>query len=140
MGYEPKTKKTEASVDTYVAAVEPEEKRQDSFELLKMMREITGDQGAMWGASLVGFGKYSYKYASGHSGEWFVTGFSPRKQNLTVYVMSGFDRYDELMSKLGKHKTGKSCLYLKRLSDVDTDVLRQIVSESVVAMRESNAP
>ncbi len=139
MAYELKTKKNEASVDEYIAAVEPEEKRRDSETLLKMMREITGDQGAMWGDSLVGFGKYSYTYASGHGGEWFLTGFSPRKRNLTVYIMSGFDRYDELMAKLGKHKTGKSCLYLNRLSDVDVEVLKELVSGSVTHMKESNS-
>lgn len=139
MAYELKTKKNEASVEDFIAAVEPEQKRQDSETLLKLMRNITGDEGAMWGGSIVGFGKYSYKYASGHSGEWFVTGFSPRKQNMTLYIMSGFDRYDELLSKLGKHTTGKSCLYIKRLSDVDENVLKELVTESVDWMKKSNA-
>ena len=134
-----KTKKNESDVNEFLSAVEPEEKRKDSLVLLKMMGGVTGDAAAMWGGNIVGFGKYSYKYASGHSGEWFLTGFSPRKQNITVYIMSGFDRYQELMAKLGKHKTGKSCLYLNRLSDVDVVVLRQLVSESVSAMRATDS-
>ena len=138
MAYELKTKKNEASIEEFIAGVEPEQKRQDSETLLKLMRDITGDEGAMWGDSIVGFGRYSYKYASGHRGEWFLTGFSPRKQNMTLYIMSGFDRYDELLVKLGKHTTGKSCLYVKRLSDVDQDVLEELVRESVEAMTESN--
>ncbi len=140
MAYELKTKKNDASVDAFIAAVEPEEKRRDCMRLLEIMHEVTGEDAAMWGGTIVGFGKYSYKYASGHSGEMCLTGFSPRKQNLTIYNMAGFDRYDELMSSLGKHKTGKSCLYIKRLSDIDEDVLRQLISESYIAMRESNSP
>ncbi len=138
MAYELKTKKNDSSVADFIATVEPEEKRQDCEHLLSMMSEITGEEGAMWGDSIVGFGKYKYTYASGHSGEMLLTGFSPRKRNLTIYIMPGFDRYDELMAKLGKHKTGKSCLYINRLSDVDIKVLRELVSESVVVMRESD--
>lgn len=139
MAYELKTKKNKASVEEFIAGVEPEQKREDSETLLKLMQDITGDEGSMWRGSIVGFGKYSYKYASGHSGEWFVTGFSPRKQNMTLYIMPGFDRYDDLLSKLGKHTTGKSCLYVKRLSDIDMDVLQELVRESVKVMQESNA-
>ncbi len=138
MAYELKTKKNKASIEKFIAAVESEEKRKDCETLLKLMRDVTGDEGAMWGGSIVGFGKYSYKYASGHSGEWFLTGFSPRKQNLTLYIMSGFDRYEELMGRLGKHTTGKSCLYVKRLSDIDMKVLKDLVVESVDAMKKSN--
>lgn len=137
--YEPKTKKTAANVDEFMASVESEARRKDCLTVHAMMKEVTGDDGAMWGESMVGFGRYSYTYASGQSGEWFLTGFSPRKQNLTLYIMAGFDRYEELMSRLGKHKTGKSCLYLKSLDDVDMDVLRELITESVEAMRLTNS-
>lgn len=103
----------------------------DSHALRELMAGVTGDPGAMWGSSIVGFGSYSYRYASGRTGEWLAVGFSPRKQNLTLYIMDGFDGYDELLGKLGNHSTGKSCLYVKRLSDVDTDVLRELVVASV---------
>ena len=95
------------------------------------MRRVTGDEPAMWGPSIVGFGSYHYKYASGREGDWMKVGFSPRKQQLTLYIMSGFSRFDELMGRLGKHSTGKSCLYIKRLEDVDLGVLEELVRESV---------
>jgi hypothetical protein len=101
-----------------------------------MMREATGNRAAMWGDSIVGFGKYAYTYASGRSGEWPITGFSPRKRELTLYIMPGFSKYERLMKKLGKHRTGKSCLYIKRLSDVDEGVLEELIRESVKRMRE----
>lgn len=91
----------------------------------------------MWGSSIVGFGSYHYRYESGREGDWMLTGFSPRKQALTLYMMGGFQRHDELMNKLGKYKTGKSCLYVKKLEDIDLDVLRQLVAESVDYMRQS---
>ena len=101
-----------------------------------MMEEITGEPPRMWGPSIVGFGTYHYRYASGREGDWMLTGFSPRKQTLTVYIMAGFDRYDELMSRLGTHKTGKSCLYLKKLDAIDRGVLKDIVTDSVAVMRK----
>lgn len=130
-----KTKQTQASVSAFLDAVENEQRRADCRTVLNLMRAVTGEEPKMWGPSIVGFGSYHYKYASGREGDWFVAGFSPRKQDLTLYIMAGFDRYDELMAKLGKYKTGKSCLYLKRLSDVDLGVLRELVSASVEAMR-----
>jgi hypothetical protein len=130
----PKTAPTNASVEDYLNGVPNEAKRQDSFALLELMKEVTGENAMMWGPNIVGFGSYHYTYASGREGDWMVTGFAPRKQALTVYIMSGFDRYDDLMANLGKHNTGKSCLYIKRLSDVDTDVLRELVAESVAHM------
>lgn len=133
--YELKTKENEASVKEFISAVDPDYRRADCETLYELMQEVTGDEGAMWGGNIVGFGKYSYKYASGHSGEWFLTGFAPRKQNLTIHVMAGFDDYSTLMDRLGKYKIGKSCLYVKRLEDVDMNVLRELVSESVKAMR-----
>ena len=90
----------------------------------------------MWGKSLIGFDSYQYTYASGKSGEWFICGFSPRKQNLTVYIMPGFSQYEALLSKLGKHKVGKSCLYINKLADVDMDVLAKLIVESVHFMKE----
>ena len=91
----------------------------------------------MWGDSIIGFGSYRYKYASGREGEWCLTAFSPRKQNLTIYIMTGFDKYDGLMKKLGKHKTGKSCLYIKKLDDIDTEVLKELITQSVEAMKRA---
>lgn len=128
---ENKTKKNHRSVTDFLEGVENEKKRADSLAVLELMQEVTGESPKMWGASLVGFGDYHYKYESGREGDWFLTGFSPRKQNLTLYIMAGFDEYDELMSRLGKFKTGKSCLYIKKLEDVDLDVLCELVSKSV---------
>jgi len=102
------------------------------------MKEVTGKEPEMWGDSIIGFGSYHYKYASGREGDWFVTGFSPRKQNLTLYIMGGFDNYDVLLGKLGKHKTGKSCLYINKLDDVDMDVLKTLVRASVEHMETTN--
>ena len=103
------------------------------------MRQVTGEEPEMWGDSIVGFGSYHYKYASGREGDWFLVGFSPRKQNLTLYIMSGFDEYDQLLVKLGKHSTGKSCLYIKQIEDVDLDVLKKLVQKSVDYMRKANS-
>ena len=103
-----------------------------------MMKEITGESPKMWGPSIVGFGSYHYKYDSGREGDWFVAGFSPRKQSLTLYIMSGFRRYDELLAKLGKHTHGKSCLYIKKLEDVDMSVLKEMVAQSVKYVSKSS--
>jgi uncharacterized protein YdhG (YjbR/CyaY superfamily) len=100
------------------------------------MQQVTKAEPKMWGSSIVGFGSYHYKGASGREGDWMLVGFSPRKQNLTLYIMAGFDRYDELMKKLGKFSTGKSCLYIKKLADVDKKVLKELVSESVQFMKK----
>jgi hypothetical protein len=102
-----------------------------------MMQEITHKQPKMWGDSIVGFGSYHYKYDSGHEGDYFITGVSPRKQNVTVYIMPGFSRYQPLMKKLGKYKTGKSCLYIKKLDDIDCDILKELISKSVDYMKET---
>lgn len=126
-----KTKLNEASVIDFLNAVEDEQKRNDCYAIKTMMEEITGEPAKMWGGSIVGFGSYHYKYATGREGDWMLTAFSPRKQNLTLYIMSGFNKYDELLSKLGKHKIGKSCLYIKRLSDIDMDVLQELIRASV---------
>ncbi|MGD9489840.1 MAG: DUF1801 domain-containing protein [Calditrichaceae bacterium] len=126
-----KTKKNKQSVNEFLDRVEDPKKRTDCYNILEIMKEATGEEPAMWGDSIVGFGNYHYKYASGREGDWFLTGFSPRKQNLTLYIMSGFEKYDELMQKLGKYKTGKACLYINTLDDVNTDVLTELVSLSV---------
>jgi hypothetical protein len=126
-----KTKKNKASVKAFIGTIEDEQKRKDSLAVLEMMKKITGEKPTMWGPSLVGFGSYHYKYDSGREGDWFLTGFSPRKQALTLYIMSGFSQYEALLKKLGKFKTGKACLYIKKLEDVDLKTLRQLISQSV---------
>ncbi len=132
-----KTQPNDQSVQDYLNSVPNERKREDGFTILKLMEEVTGEEPQMWGDSIVGFGSYHYKYASGREGDWFVTGFAPRKQNLTLYIMSGFDNYDQLLSQLGKHKTGKSCLYINKLDDVDLDVLQELVKQSVAHMNNT---
>ena len=131
-----KTKKNDASVEGFLTGVENERRRKDSFVVLEMMKRITGEEPTMWGSSIVGFGSYHYRYASGREGDWPRIGFSPRKQSLTLYVMPGFSNYDDLLSRLGKHRTGKSCLYVNKLADVDMDVLEQLIRSSLDAMRE----
>ncbi|MFX1367140.1 MAG: DUF1801 domain-containing protein [Promethearchaeota archaeon] len=127
---ENKTQPTNASVKGFLKAVEHPQRREDGFELLEMMKEVTNEEPIMWGPSIVGFGSYHYKYASGREGDWLKTGFSPRKQSLTIYIMEGFAEYDDLLKKLGEYKTGKSCLYINKLADVDRDVLREIIKKS----------
>ncbi|WP_339789796.1 DUF1801 domain-containing protein [uncultured Imperialibacter sp.] len=136
MAYELKTKVNDVSVEGFLDKVEDEKKRNDAFEVLKLMKEVTGEKPKMWGSSIVGFGTYRYKYASGQEGDWMITGFSPRKTSLTLYIMPGFGRYEELMQKLGKYKTGKSCLYINKLTDVDLDILKTLVKESVDYMNK----
>lgn len=131
-----KTIETDASVEEFINAVDNDQKRKDSWDLLALMESITGSKAKMWGSSLVGFGQYHYKYESGREGDFFITGFSPRKTALTVYVMPGFDGYKEQLARLGPFKNGKSCLYLKNLEVVDRKVLEEIVSDSVAVMRE----
>jgi uncharacterized protein DUF1801 len=126
-----KTKKNTASVDKFLNGVTGEQRRKDCFRLLEIMKAATKAEPAMWGPSIVGFGSYQYEYKSGRKLEWFLTGFSPRKQDLTLYVMGGLERYPALMKKLGKHKTGKSCLYIKKLEDVDLATLKQLIKQSL---------
>lgn len=131
-----KTRETDADVDAFVDGIEDDTKRADARTLVAMMAEITGQPPRMWGASMVGFGRYHYRYASGREGEWFRVGFAPRKREMTLYIMAGFADYEALLGRLGKHKTGKSCLYVKRLSDVDLDTLRALIEASVGWMAE----
>jgi len=133
-----KTKPTGESVTAFLDSIEDEKRRADSYAILALMREVTGAEPQMWGDSMVGFGSYQYKYASGREGNWFLTGFSPRKRNLTLYIMAGFEGYDELLARLGKYKTGKSCLYINKIEDVDMGVLRDLIQRSVEHMRQTS--
>jgi hypothetical protein len=130
-----KTRKTDASVKAFLATVEDSNRRADCEAVSKLMRAATGSPAKMWGTSIVGFGSYDYVYESGRSGSWMICGFSPRKQNLTIYIMSGFTGYPDLMNRLGKYKTGKSCLYIKSLADVDRRILAELINESVKYLR-----
>ncbi len=130
-----KTKETKASVEKFLNTVSDKKKREDCFKILEMMKQVTKEEPKMWGSSIVGFGNYHYKYESGHEGDTCITGFSPRKQNLTLYIMPGFERYEELMKKLGKYKTGVSCLYIKKLEDVDEKVLKELMVSSFKYMK-----
>src|SRR5213593_1207571 len=132
---EMKTKVTSVSPAAFIKQMDNEQKRKDCHELIKLMEDITGEPPKMWGASIVGFGKYHYKYESGREGDSLLTGFSPRKQNMTLYLGPGLDN-KALMAKLGKHTTGKGCLYIKKLDDIDRSVLRDLIAKSVEEMRK----
>lgn len=134
-----KTKPTKVSVTAFIKSIEDEQMRRDARKVAAMMREATGSRARMWGANIVGFGEYHYKYESGREGDFMIAGFSPRKQALTLYVIPGFKHFESLMSKLGKYKTGKSCLYIRRLSDVDEQVLKRLIVGSVKYMRKHYA-
>ena len=133
-----KTKVNDASVDEFLEGF-PEDKRKDCYAILEMMKTVTNNEPKMWGTSIIGFGDYHYEYKSGREGDFFLAGFSPRKQNLTLYIHSGFDEYSNLLKRLGKYKTGKACLYIKKLADVDMQVLQEIVAKSVTAMSKNNS-
>ncbi len=130
-----KTQRNDGDVRAYLDSVENKRRREDALALLDLMGEITGEPAEMWGGSIVGFGSYHYVYDSGREGDWFLTGFAPRKASMTLYIMPGFEHYDDLLARLGKHKIGRSCLYINKLADVDMDVLRDLVAESVAHMR-----
>ena len=130
-----KTKRNQASVPDFIATVEDPVKRADCMALIELMEEVTQAAPAMWGDSIVGFGSYHYKYASGREGGWFLVGFSPRKRNLTLYLMGGLQELQPILDRLNKHSCGKGCLYLKRLSDHDPAVLRELVEASVARLR-----
>jgi Domain of unknown function (DU1801) len=124
---EQKTKPSDQPVEQFLNAIADETKREDCFVLLKMMQQVTGKEPKLWGKQLIGFGQYRYKGKSGREGDWFLIGFSPTKNDISIYILSGFDVFAELMKKLGKHKTGKGCLYIKKLEDVDVKVLKELV-------------
>jgi hypothetical protein len=131
-----KTKVNDASVMKFLNGISDEQKQKDSYEILKMMKQITKEEPKMWGSSIVGFGSYHYKGKSGREGDWMLTGFSPRKQNLTLYLMGGFDTHADLLKKLGKFKTSVGCLYIKTLDDVDKKALKELVQASVKRMKQ----
>lgn len=125
-----KTQRHDGDVEAFMSSIADEARQADARAVCAMMQRATGQEPTMWGASIVGFGTYAYRYASGRTGEWMAVGFSPRKANTTVYINEGFGRYADLLARLGPHSTGASCLYLKRLSDVDVDVLEDLVAQS----------
>ena len=125
-----KTTATVQSVNDFISAVDDETKRDDSFELVKIFKGVTGEDAKMWGSSIIGFGSYHYKYESGHEGDMCLAGFSPRKKALVVYILN-FDGKEELLKKLGKHKPSKGCVYIKNLADIDVDVLKKMITASV---------
>ena len=131
-----KTKPTKVDVEKFLKSVIDKKRQEDSIKILELMKKITKEEPKMWGPSIVGFGSYHYKYESGREGDMCITGFSPRKQSLTLYIMPGFERYEKLMKKLGKYKTGKSCLYINKLEDVDLKVLKTLITESVRYMKQ----
>ena len=133
-----KTRQNDADVDAYLDAVENPPRRADARRLLTLMRDVTGDPPKMWGTSIVGFGSYHYRYASGREGDWPMVGFAPRKQNLVLYIMPGFDGYGALLNRLGKYRTGRSCLYVNKLDDVDLQVLEELVRAAVAEMGRRN--
>lgn len=134
-----KTKVTNADVNDFIDAVADERKRADGFVLLELFKKITGEPPKMWGSSIVGFGQYHYKsQRSSQEGDWMLTGFSPRKQSLTLYILHGLENQTEILSKLGKHKTGKGCLYINKLADVDMKVLENLIRENYTAMKKTN--
>jgi hypothetical protein len=133
---ENKTTPNDQNVEHYLNAVADEQRRNDSFAILELMREVTGLEAEMWGSSIVGFGSYHYRYESGREGDMILAGFSPRKQNLVIYNMGSFGQDDELLRKLGKYTLGKGCLYIKRLDDIDLPILKSLIEESFRRIKE----
>lgn len=126
-----KTKPNNQNVDDFLKKLSDPAKRKNCHQVLDIMKQITQQEPKMWGDSMVGFGNYHYQYTSGREGNWFLTGFSPRKQSLTIYIMSGFDQFEHLMSQLGKYKNSKSCLFVKKLDDIDLGILKELIAESI---------
>jgi len=133
---EAKTKLTEKSVDSFIGTVEDDKVREDCYTIINLMEKATAKKPKMWGPAIVGFGKYTYKYESGRSGEICMVGFSPRKANITLYILAGFSQQAELLQQLGKHKSGKGCLYIKKLADVNINVLESLIKESIRFLKE----
>ncbi|HMZ45303.1 MAG TPA: DUF1801 domain-containing protein [Chitinophagaceae bacterium] len=134
-----KTKKNNASVIDFINLVEKEQKRKECFQLLELFETVTKEKASMWGSSIIGFGEYKYKYESGREGDWFFAGFSPRKQNIVIYIIAGFTDYESLMQQLGKYKTGSSCLYINKLADIDLKVLKLLIEKSFAFMKNKYA-
>jgi hypothetical protein len=137
---EPKTRPTSHSVPDFLESIQDERVRRDCWTLVDIMKTATGAEPRLWGSNIVGFGSYQMKYADGHESDWMLVAFSPRKSNITLYIMPGFEGYDELMARLGKHSCGKSCLYIKRLADVHLPTLTTLVHSSVAHMRALHPP
>lgn len=135
-----KTKLNDASVDDFLNAIKDEQVREDCWAIVDIMQKATRAKPQMWGSSIVGFGSYHYKYASGREGDWMLVAFSPRKQNITLYISPGFEGYGELLAKLGKHSCGKACIYIKRLSDVHLPTLKKLINGSVKSVLKTNRP
>ncbi len=125
-----KTKANDESVDAFLKTITEEQKQQDCFKILEMMQEITKQAPKMWGSSIIGFGSQHYKYETGREGDWFLVGFSPRKQNITLYLSGGFEKHQDLLETLGKYKTGKSCMYINKLADINQVALEKLIKES----------
>lgn len=130
-----KTQPNQQSVQKFLRQIEDPHQQKDAERILQLMEEISGEAPRMWGDNMIGFGSYHYRYASGREGDWFLTGFSPRKKQFSLYIMAGFEQYEALLQKLGKYKTGKSCLYIKKLSDVDEAILRELIRASLDYMK-----
>jgi len=135
-----KTRQTDDSVDGFHNSITDDKKRQDCFTVLELMKQVTNMDPRMWGPTIVGFGKAHFKYDSGREGDWFLVGFSPRKQNLTLYIMDGVERHPELLKTLGKYKTGVSCLYIKALDDIHLPTLKKLVASGVAGMKKLSVP
>jgi len=133
-----KTKKYNNSIEEFLSNIEKVQKRKDSFKIFEMMKEVTGEEPKMWGDSIIGFGDFHYKYKTGREGDWFKIGFSPRKQNIVLYTMNYFKDLDEILSRIGKFKKGKSCFYINKLSDVNPDVLKEFIKQSYDKMSEKD--
>ena len=125
-----KTQPTDADAHAFLAAIDDPRRREDGETVCRLMEDVTGERPVMWGETIVGFGSYRYRYESGREGDWMAVGFAPRKDRITLYLMDGFGEYEPLLERLGRHAKGKSCLHIKRLADVDTDVLRELVERS----------
>ncbi|MDX1460493.1 MAG: DUF1801 domain-containing protein [Xanthomonadales bacterium] len=136
MGNDVKTRADDADVAAFISRSGDEDRQADCHTLVDLFSDITGEPPRMWGSSIIGFGSYHYVYESGKEGDWPLVGFSPRARNFSIYIMSGFEAFDALLERLGKHKTGKSCLYVNRVSDIDLDALREMAARSVAALRD----
>jgi len=134
---EAKTKRNDGDVDAFIDAVENEKRRADCRAVVDLLRRVSGQEPEMWGGSIIGFGSYDYRYESGRTGSWPRIGCSPRKQSMTLYIMPGFDRYEEILDRLGKYRTGKSCLYVNKLEDVDMAVLEELATASLEHMERA---
>lgn len=132
-----KTVKTHVNVNTFIQSIADEQKRIDCNKLVQIMENITSDKAAMWGSAIIGFGEYTYQYQNGRRGQWFKLGFSPRQQNITIYIMCGMDCNQDMLTHLGKHSVGKSCLYIQKLADVNSEILYAILSNSVKRLIQS---